>query len=66
MKNKQFDLAKFEILEISNDELQGGFSTVLSSTGGMNNVELDHNRTEKCGCFTNVGCNAVAGCGQEY
>ncbi len=62
MNNKQFDLAKFETLETSNDKLQGGFSTALSSTGGMNNIRLDLNLAKNCGT-TNTGCNLVAGCG---
>ncbi|SEC00998.1 hypothetical protein SAMN04489761_2241 [Tenacibaculum sp. MAR_2009_124] len=62
MKNKQFDLAKFESLETSNDTLQGGFSTALSSTGGVSNIRVDLNLAKNCGS-TNTGCNLVAGCG---
>ncbi|SEC01028.1 hypothetical protein SAMN04489761_2242 [Tenacibaculum sp. MAR_2009_124] len=59
---KQFDLAKFESLETSNDTLKGGFSPALSSTGGISNIELDINLARNCGS-TNSGCNLVAGCG---
>ncbi|WP_299158966.1 hypothetical protein [uncultured Tenacibaculum sp.] len=62
MKNKKFDLAKFEKLETSNDSLKGGFSEALSVTGGISNIELDINLAKNCGS-TNTGCNLVAGCG---
>lgn len=59
MKTK-FDLTKFEKLEnTNNDTLKGGFSQVLSASGGTNYLTASNSGV----CINNGNC--VAGCGGE-
>ncbi|MDR2126028.1 MAG: hypothetical protein LBP63_04275 [Prevotellaceae bacterium] len=57
MKNKKFEITKFETLEDSNEMLKGGFSSVYTAGNQTTGI----NFAKGCGC-TNPGCNVVKGC----
>ncbi|SHI47362.1 hypothetical protein [Flavobacterium terrae] len=55
-KIENFDLSKFEALEVKGETLKGGFSIAL--VGGLKEAVGDEGTTNNCN-----GGNCVAGCG---